>query len=114
MPSALGNSIWTALAPHIAELTLLTMTLSSTTDPHRIFENGKLKPGIYRIQNLRSETYLDVLQHSKELCCRPARDIGAKKGLVRPCLPFAVRVSEVLLKVGNQAIWNWIHGAEGT
>ena len=64
------------------------------TGPFRIFEDGKLKPGIYKIQNLRSETYLDVLQHSKEVCCRPARDLGAKSGLVRPSLSSSVRVPD--------------------
>jgi len=64
-----------------------------TTDPFRIFQGGKLKPGIYKIQNLHSETYLDVLQHSKEVCCRPEQDLRNNKGLVRPFLPFVVRVS---------------------
>ena len=63
-----------------------------TTDPTRIFQDGKLKPGIYKIQNLRSETYLDVLQHSKEVCCRPARDPGDRKGLVRPYICYLLFV----------------------
>jgi len=70
------------------------MTLNSTTDSASIFENGKLKPGIYKIQNLRSETYLDIHRHSKELCCRPARDLEDGGGLVRPSLISAVCVSD--------------------
>ena len=70
------------------------MTPNSTADPLRIFEDGKLKPGIYKIQNLRSETYLDVHHHSKEVCCRPARDLEDGRGLVRPYLPFVIRVSD--------------------
>ena len=70
------------------------MTLNSAIDSASIFENGKLKPGIYKIQNLRSETYLDIYRHSKELCCRPARDLGDGGGLVRPSLIRAVRVSD--------------------
>ena len=31
------------------------MTLRSTSDPSSILENGKLKPGIYKIQNIQSE-----------------------------------------------------------
>jgi len=62
------------------------MTLKSAANSSRIFEAGKLKPGIYKIQNLYTETYLDVLQHSKEVCCRPARDLEDGRGLVRPRL----------------------------
>ena len=48
-----------------------------------IFENGRLKSGIYKIQNLLSESYLDVLHHSMQLCCRPAQDLEEGRGLVR-------------------------------
>ena len=70
------------------------MTSNSTANSLRVFEDGKLKPGIYKIRNLRSETYLDIHQHSKEVCCRPTRDLEDERGLVRPYLPFAVRVSD--------------------
>ena len=60
------------------------MTQKSTTDPPRIFQDGKLKPGIYKVQNLRSETYLDVDQHSKEMCCRPVRVSDAQKWDSKP------------------------------
>ena len=70
------------------------MTQNSTTDSPRIFENGRLKPGVYKIQNLFAETYLDVLQHSKQVCCRPTRDVEDGKGLVRPYLPFGIHVSD--------------------
>lgn len=57
------------------------MTLHSTkTSP--IFENGSLKSGIYKIQNLFSDTYLDIHHHSMQLCCRPARDLEEGRGLV--------------------------------
>jgi hypothetical protein len=59
------------------------MTPHSTTDPNSIFEGGKLKSGIYKIQNIQSETYLDVMVHTREACCRPAGDLGEGKGLVR-------------------------------
>ena len=62
------------------------MTPNSTTESSRIFEGGKLKPGIYKIQNLYAETYLDVHQHSKEVGCRPARDLEDGRGLVSPHL----------------------------
>ena len=48
-----------------------------------IFLDGKLKPGIYMIQNIHSETYLDFHLRSMELCCRPRRDLERRRGLVR-------------------------------
>jgi len=63
-------------------------------DPPSIFENGRLKPGIYKIQNLYSKTYLDIHEHSRETCCRPARDLEEGGGLVRPTSWFVVRVSD--------------------
>jgi len=69
------------------------MTLNSTGDSSSIFKDGKLKPGVYKIQNLYSETYLDIHRHSKQVCCRPARDLEGR-GLVRLYLPSAVHVSD--------------------
>jgi len=57
------------------------MSLSSIFGSSSIFQNGKLKPGVYKIQNVRSETYLDLHLHSMELCCRPAKDLAANRGL---------------------------------
>ena len=62
---------------------VLTMTLNSPTDSSSIFEDGKLKPGIYKIQNLYSRTYLDIHEHSRQMCCRPAQDLEEGNGLVR-------------------------------
>lgn len=70
------------------------MTLSSTDDSPPIFEGGKLKSGIYKIQNLFAETYLDIHQHSKQVCCRPARDLEDGRGLVRSYPPFTAHVSD--------------------
>jgi len=56
------------------------MTLNSTSDSSSIFKDGKLKPGIYKIQNIQSETYLDIRVHSREVCCRPANDLGEGRG----------------------------------
>jgi len=57
------------------------MPLSSTFSSPSIFQNGKLKPGVYKFQNLLTETYLDIHLHSTELCCRPAKDLAAGRGL---------------------------------
>ena len=64
-----------------------TMTLGLTTgDFQSIFEDGKLKPGIYKIQNLYSQTYMEIHEHSREVCCRPAASLEEGRGLVRPFL----------------------------
>jgi len=57
------------------------MTFNSTDSSPSIFKDGKPKPGIYKIQNLRSGTYLDIHQHSNEVCCRPAKDLEEGRGL---------------------------------
>ena len=56
-----------------------------------IFEGANIKPGVYKIQNLSTETYLDIHLHSMELCCRPPNDLGVGRGLVcPPCVPFVI------------------------
>ena len=77
-----------------------------------IFERGKVKPGIYKIQNLQTEGYLDIHLHSMEMCCRPANDLGVGRGLVRGYSPSAIRASDDR-KVGDQKIWGWIRGVAG-
>jgi len=61
------------------------MTLSSTTSGSlSIFKDGKLKPGIYKIQNLYAQTYMEIHEHSREACCRPVGALEEGEGLVRP------------------------------
>jgi len=60
------------------------MHLTPTDDPMSIFVGGKLKPGRYKVQNLASQTYLEVLEPSKELCCRPASALSPTNALVIP------------------------------
>ena len=71
------------------------MTFNSLNDSPSIFEDGKLKPGTYKIQNLYVETYLDIHQHSKQACCRPARDLEDRRGLVSLHLSFVIHTSDV-------------------
>ena len=60
------------------------MTFTSTNSLSSIFENGKLKPGIYKIQNLYNDAYVDIHEHSaREMHLRPAQDLREEKGLVR-------------------------------
>ena len=47
-----------------------------------ILEGGKLKPGIYKIQNIDAETYLDIEVATREVCCRPAQNLGEGRGFV--------------------------------
>jgi len=55
-----------------------------------ILENGKLKPGVYKIQNLAGQTYVEMQESTKELCGRPATALSTGEGLVR----FGARVFE--------------------
>lgn len=59
-----------------------TMHTPSLSDPMSIFMGGKLKPGKYKVQNLASKTYLEVLEHSKELCCRPETVLSPEDALL--------------------------------
>ena len=68
------------------------MTQNTTGATSSIFEDGKLKPGIYKIQNIETENYLDIEVHTRKVCCRPARDLGEGRGLVRKFLLFWVPV----------------------
>jgi hypothetical protein len=58
------------------------MTTPKARGTSSIFKDGKLKPGIYKIQNLYAQTYMDIHEHSRYLCCRPAKALGEGRGLV--------------------------------
>jgi len=57
------------------------MALTSTNDSSSIFKDGKLKPGIYKIQNIYTETFLDIDVHSRDVSCRSATALGEGRGL---------------------------------
>ena len=69
------------------------MTLNSTNEPPSIFQDGKLKPGIYKIRNVSTGTYADIEEYSRSMCCRPAQDLEEGDGLVRPLHHFVVHAS---------------------
>ena len=48
-----------------------------------IFKDGKLKPGIYKFQNLYNDAYLDIHENSREMYCRPPEELKEGRGLVR-------------------------------
>lgn len=58
------------------------MLVYTPDDPMSIFAGGKLKPGKYKVQNLASQTFLEVLDHSRNLCCRPDGVLPPLGGLV--------------------------------
>ena len=66
-------------------LALLSMTLILTNPPPSIFEDGQLRPGIYKIQNIYTETFLDIEVHSRDVCCRPPESLGEGRGIVSHC-----------------------------
>jgi len=87
-----GGRITTCLCS--STLVSLIMTLHSTSDSSSIFKDGKLKPGIYKIQNIYSETYLDVKVSTREMCCRPVQDLAEGRGLVSRCPASVLHVSD--------------------
>ena len=61
----------------------IIMVLTTKNDSTSIFKDGKLKSGTYKIQNIVGQTYVDIREHNKELCCRPATILELEgKGLV--------------------------------
>lgn len=49
-----------------------------------ILQDGQLKPGVYKIRNVESKTYVDIKDHVRELCGRPSMVLEDGRGLVRP------------------------------
>jgi len=58
------------------------MLVPTPDDPMSIFKDGSLKPGVYKVQNLGCQTYLEVQEHSRGLCCRPATVLSPEDALV--------------------------------
>jgi len=78
--------LYNTTAAHVLPVIVLvlTMTFTSTSDCLSIFDkDGKLKSGIYKIQSLYNETFVDIQELSRELCCRSGQSLGEGRGLVR-------------------------------
>ena len=59
------------------------MKYSFTKPNSSIFQDdGKLKSGIYKIQNIVSKTYVDTKDHLRELCGRPSSVLEVGEGQV--------------------------------
>jgi len=83
-----------ARIPHVVTLALPAMTQNPIGDSCSIFKDGKLKSGIYKIQNILTENYLDIEVHSRQVCCRPAKDLGEGRGLVSRYLLCIAHISD--------------------
>ena len=81
------------------------MTSTSTNDFASIFKDGKLRPGIYKIQNVYSKTYVDIREHAKELCGRPDAVLKGK-GLVSLRLRLAPTVTLTTIFSGKFSLWD--------
>ena len=78
------------------------MTFTSTDNSSSIFQDGKLKSGIYKIQNLHNGAYLDIHEQSaREMHLRPAQDLGEGRGLVRRGSSPAVCVFRLTVRSGK-------------
>ena len=79
------------------------MTLNLKTESISIFQDGKLKPGIYKIQNIVGQTYVDTREHTRELCGRPAAALEGK-GLVGFCPRLAHIVMILIIFSGKSCL----------
>ena len=88
------------------------MVLTSTDDSVSILKDGKLKPGVYKIQNIVGQTYVDIREHARELCCRPATVLEGKGlvGLLPRLSPIAV---VMITSVGNSPFWSRLYDPQG-
>ena len=59
-----------------------------------IFEGEQLKPGVYKIQNVHTQIFLDVEVPTRDVCCRPAGSLGDGQGIVRRYPTSVIRISE--------------------
>jgi hypothetical protein len=71
-----------------------TVAAAMAGETSSIFGDGRLKPGIYKIQNLYSRTYMDIHEHSREVCCRPVTALEEGGGLVCPFQQHMAHVSD--------------------
>ena len=77
----------------ISDLIWSIMTQHSTGDFTSMFQDGKLTRGIYKIQNVGSNYYVDTSVYSKNVCTRLALEDGA--GLVCLYLPSAAHEPDI-------------------
>jgi len=66
------------------------MALTSMNDPVSIFNGGKLDPEIHNVRGIVDQTYIDIRDHGRGLCCRPVTLLEGK-GLVCLCPSFGLK-----------------------
>ena len=99
-PAATREKVWRVCC-HLVVLAL-TMTFTSTSNSSSAFQDGKLKPGIYKIQNLFHDAYLDIHEHpAREMHLRPAQDLREGRGLVRRYRLLVTRIVCLTIRSGK-------------
>ena len=58
------------------------MKYSSSNTSTSIYQYGKIKPGVYKIKNVVSGTFVDIKDDARELCGRPSSSLEASRGQV--------------------------------
>lgn len=87
--------------------------MSSPSLGYTIFEDGKLKPGLYKIQNLHSKTYLDIHEHTMEVCGRPSSALEENDGIVRTNYCPTSFLTNLSVTVGNPSVRCWLYNSHG-
>ena len=88
------------------------MALTQTDDSASIFKDGKLKPGIYKIQNIVGQTYVEMCEPARELCCRPAAVLEGKGLVGSHPLPTLTAVV-MITSVGDSPFWLRVYHPQG-
>jgi len=70
------------VGPSVTPFLPATMLVSPPGNPMPIFINGNLEQGTYKVQNLASQTHLKILEHLRQLYCRPATVLIPEGALV--------------------------------
>ena len=64
-----------------------TVALTSTDESDSVFRDKKLRPGVYKIQNIVGQTYVNIRGRTIEFCGQPATTVEGKEPVrSRPCL----------------------------
>jgi hypothetical protein len=89
-----------------------TMPDNLTRSSPSIFENGKIRPGVYKIRNIVSRTFVDTKDHVRELCGRPPTALERGGAQVIPQSTHHTDVTDDQ-PVGDSPAWQRVHNSEG-
>jgi len=80
------GTVRTNTIPSLRSTTTPAVTMKRNTSSS-IFQDGRLRPGTYKIKNIVSKTYVDTKDDLRELCGRPSTCLEKGEGQVRdPCV----------------------------